>query len=232
MTDALLIQSLSVRAGPRPLLDVASLTVPDGQVTAVVGASGAGKTLLIRALAGVSEPSLTVTLHTNRPTTQIGWLPQQARTALDPYRTVGEQLSTTHRAHPDSIPVEQALERVGLHASDAARFPSALSGGMAQRVVLAQLLATGAKTLVVDEPTSGLDPLLAADIRATLQRVASAGPGILLVTHDLRRIDTSVKTVWVMHQGRCVEAADSLQALTSTPAQDLMRNTPGLGSRV
>lgn len=225
MSDALAVQDVWVRAGDDVLVEVSDVTLAAGTVTAVVGASGSGKTLLLRALAGWVPPPLTAS--PGAPT-RTGWMPQDARGALDPLRTVAEHLTVTARAHGAIASVSEVLADVGLSATDALRFPAELSGGMAQRVVLAQVLLTRAHTLLVDEPTSGLDPLLAASIAERLMACARRGHAVLWVTHDLRRVGGRADALWVMHRGRRVEQATSLSALTSDPARRLIARTPGL----
>jgi peptide/nickel transport system ATP-binding protein len=228
MSDALTINSVEVRAQATVLVDVQDLTIQPGEMTAVVGPSGSGKTLLLRALAHVLPPGLTHNVQTTPARARVAWMPQDCMAALDPLRTVGEQLAQTLLTSGSPDPVSQALERVGLKATDADRFVAELSGGMAQRVVLAQALAMQVHTLLVDEPTSGLDPLLTQQILDLI--AAHTGPrlGVLWVSHDLRQVRGRADRIWVMHAGTVIETADSVDALNSDVARSLVNHTPGL----
>ncbi len=228
MSDALTIDCVEVRAGATLLVDVHDLTIHPGKMTAVVGPSGSGKTLLLRALARVLPSGLSHTVQTTPESARVAWMPQDCMAALDPLRTVGEQLAQTLATSGSPDTVSQTLERVGLSATDAARFPAQLSGGMAQRVVLAQALAMQVHTLLVDEPTSGLDPLLTQQILDLI--VAHTGPrlGVIWVSHDLRHVRGRADRIWVMEGGAVVETTDSVDTLRSDVARALLHHTPGL----
>ncbi len=228
MSDTLTIDVVAVGAGKNVLVDVQDLTVHPGEVTAIVGPSGSGKTLLLRSLARVLPPGLTNRVQTTPAHARVAWMPQDCMAALDPLRTVGEQLAQTLLTVSSPDPVSQTLERVGLRATDAARFPAQLSGGMAQRVVLAQALAMQVHTLLVDEPTSGLDPLLTKQILDLIIAHASPCLGVLWVSHDLRQVRGRADRIWVMHAGTVIETADSVDALNSDVARALLDHTPGL----
>jgi peptide/nickel transport system ATP-binding protein len=163
--------------------------------------------------------------------TCIGYLPQDARGALDPLRRVGPQVAAAAPKNgkpPDPLPW---LSRAGLPDGErvARLFPHELSGGMAQRVVIAQMLARGSRFLLADEPTSALDPTIQAEILVELKSLARQGIGLLLITHDLRVLPGFADQVWVMDSGTIVERTDA-GALrdgrtTSDPARRLLDAT-------
>lgn len=237
MTDALHLRELQIRAGARVLVHDVSLTVAAGQLTALVGASGSGKTLTARSLLGmvdldpgVVSGGLEVALagrslrpyegvdRTRRGRDRafaairgalVGYLPQEAPAALDPLRRVGPQVAeaaTLAGASPDPLPW---LARAGFGAADlprvASAWPHELSGGMAQRVVIAQTLARGSRFLVADEPTTGLDSPVRVQLLDELRRLVDEGLGLLLVTHDLRALQGRADRVHLMHQGTLIE---------------------------
>lgn len=148
----------------------------------------------------------------------LGYVPQNAQAALDPLQTVGAQVrgaAMLGRETSDPLPW---LERAGLQdASQVARlYPHELSGGMAQRVVIAQALARGSRFLLADEPTSRLDATTAQRVLEEFRRLASAGIGVLLVTHDLRVAARIAEEILVMDAGQVAEVA---------PATALARGT-------
>jgi len=138
----------------------------------------------------------------------VGYLPQDARAALDPLARVGPQVASVARlgGHPrDPLPW---LERADLPEPDrvARLYPHELSGGMAQRVVIAQALARGSRFLLADEPTSALDPTVQAGILDELRRlVRDEGLGVLLITHDLRVLPGLADRLVILADGRVAE---------------------------
>lgn len=222
---------LSLRAGERRLLDRATLSVPRGALTLLVGASGAGKSLLCRALVGLTRarPGLVegrillsldgqtrVVFEPGRPFdasvrgASVVWLPQ-GQGVLDPLMRVGAQLREAAGARPDAErAIRAALEDAGFDRPDEllGLHPHTLSGGMAQRVALARALLREARFLLVDEPTTGLDPSAAAAVLETLARLRGRGVGVLLVTHDLRLAPRVADRVAFMGGGRVLETLE------------------------
>jgi len=240
MTDGLYLTDLNVRIGRMLLVNGAGLSVKAGCVTALVGASGSGKTLLARALMGLVDlkPGVVQADYriehvgkTWRPYARIlgasvrarerafagirgdivSYLPQDAVAALDPMWTVRRHIDAAAGAAGETDPAEAWLERAGV--SDSARtavlYPHELSGGMAQRVGIAQSLARRSAFMLADEPTTGLDPTIQTEILAALRDLADTGMGILMITHDLRIVPDLADEVVLMDRGRVVE--------TSTP---------------
>ncbi len=184
----------------RPLRDV-ELTVAAGSVTALIGESGCGKSLVAAALCGLLPPGSRVRgrvvfdgadlTHAGerhwRPLRghRIGLVPQSPATSFTPVSTVGRQLEQVCRRLGSDRTAAELLAAAHLPASSAGLYPHELSGGMAQRAAIAAALAGRPELLIADEPTSALDPDNAALVWRLLADVAAAGVAVLVITHDL-----------------------------------------------
>ena len=218
------------------VLDSLSLAVHAGEVVAVVGASGAGKSLLADCLLGLFDPHATVTGRiwfdgVEQTATslaalrgrQVALVPQSVA-ALDPLMKVGRQVQG---AGPRSTRAErrarqQALfERYELGPEVAGLYPHQLSGGMARRVLLCCALMGSPRLVVADEPTVGLDLDLAVGALADLRAFADEGGGVLLVTHDIELALRVADRVAVFRDGTVVEET----AVTSFAAPELLATT-------
>ncbi|TDC68853.1 ABC transporter ATP-binding protein, partial [Micromonospora sp. KC606] len=208
------------------------LTVRPGELLAVVGESGCGKSVLAHALLGLLPGNATVTgrarLHPpaqepvdllgcgERRLAQdvrgraLGLVPQSPATALNPVRTGRRLLVETLRAHGHSrrnasTAADQLAVDVGLDPADLDRYPHELSGGMAQRLVTALALAPDPPLLLADEPTTGLDRPLVDHTLDLLRRRCDTGAAVLLITHDLAAARRVADTIAVMYASRLVE---------------------------
>lgn len=183
------------------VLDGVDLDVAVGRVTALVGESGCGKSLIVGVLSGLLPPgsrqSGRILLSGNEVRhddesswrrlrgRHIGVVPQSAATSFTPVRTIGSQLTEIcERLAADRTP-EQLCAAVALPTDALRRYPHQLSGGMAQRAAIAAALAGRPALLLADEPTSALDPDNAAVIWGLLGRAAADGAGVLVITHDM-----------------------------------------------
>ncbi len=255
MGDRLQLCDLVVRAGARTLVAGVSLCVEKGRIVGLLGESGAGKTLTSRALLGLvdldpgvvgGELLVVIDGVEHRPYASIassgraardrafaairgeaiGYLPQDARHALDPLLTVGQQVSLAARLRaglrPDPSPW---LRRAGFPNPDgvASLFPHEISGGMAQRAVIAQALARGSRFLVADEPTTGIDPSARGAVLDELRRLADEGMGILLVTHHVRVLWTVADAVVIVDGGRSVEELPATAMRPGGPKSEVGR---------
>lgn len=217
--------------GPRLVLDGVSLEVPDGQGLALVGASGAGKTMTALALLGLLPRGARVTsgvvsvlgrdLRTCAPEElrrmrgrELAIVFQEPGSALNPIRTVGAQLVEVVRAHsartrPEAVRLAiDALRTAELPAPEQvlSLWPHQLSGGMAQRVTIAMALLLEPRLLIADEPTSALDAETAAQLLALLARTRrERGMGLLFITHDLALVPPLCEQTAVLHDGKIVE---------------------------
>ena len=203
------------------------LTVAPGELLAVVGESGCGKSVLAHALLGLLPANATVTgeavLHGGDAPVdllsagertlaravrgrRIGLVPQSPATALTPVRTGRHLLEETLRAHGRArADAEAVAAGVGLARADLDLYPHELSGGMAQRLATALALAPDPPLLLADEPTSGLDrPLVDATLEL-LRRRCDSGAAVILITHDLAAAQRVADTVAVMYASRIVE---------------------------
>ncbi len=198
---ALTISHLSIRdRNGAALVSDVTLSVPRGGVLTLIGETGSGKSLIAEAVFGLLPPALTATgairvgPHAAIPAgeprrlaalwrEQIMLIPQEPSAALDPTMRVRRQMTLAGLAEGEIAPSLAALD---LPISAAEAYPFALSGGMAQRVLVAAALGVGAPIIVADEPTKGLDAERITQAIAALKRLAAAGRSLLVITHDRR----------------------------------------------
>ncbi|MGW1244784.1 ABC transporter ATP-binding protein [Streptomyces bobili] len=214
------IRELRVEIDGRAVVDGVNLRVPAGRVTALVGASGSGKTTTGLALLGEYPPGARVTGEVRRPGDgPVGYVPQHPAAVLNPARRVSALLHDIARPQVRHLPraerrtaarelVLRALSDAQLTDSEALlrRYPHQLSGGQQQRVVLAQALLLGARVVVADEPTTGQDALTKSRIVEQLAAVAASGIAVVLLSHDLDVVRALADEVLVMRAGKVVES--------------------------
>ncbi|KMO20168.1 nickel ABC transporter ATP-binding protein [Methylobacterium platani JCM 14648] len=224
-----------------PLVRDATLELRAGEVLALVGASGSGKSLACAALLGVLPPG---TRRTGgrvlldgadaEPASlrgrAVACVLQAPRTAFNPLRTIGDHAGETLavaglRGAPGRAARDAAFAAAGL--GDDPRWPDLypfqMSGGMLQRAMIALALLSGAPFLIADEPTTDLDLVAQGRILDLLARlVRERGLGLLIVTHDLGVVARLADRVAVMEAGRIVETAPAA-ALFSEPAAPATR---------
>jgi peptide/nickel transport system ATP-binding protein len=214
------IENLRVDVGGRAIVDGVNLRVLPGTITALVGASGSGKTTTGLALLGEYPAGARVTGHVRVPDGLIGYVPQHPGAVLNPARRIGALLRDIARTRVRHLPRRERRAAVGervLRALSLAqlpdavsmlrRFPHQLSGGQQQRVVLAQALLLGARVVVADEPTTGQDALTKRSIVDQLAAVAREGIAVVLLSHDLDVVRALADEVLVMRDGQVVESA-------------------------
>ncbi|RMF73943.1 MAG: ATP-binding cassette domain-containing protein [Acidobacteria bacterium] len=218
---AVRVRGLVTRLGGRTIHDGLDLEIPPGAVVGVVGASGSGKSVLLRTLLGLIPPAagrievLGVDVQRAGPA---------ARAALERRRGVlfqdGALFSTLTVLENVLVPLRRftrlerrLLERLalskirlaGLPADVAGRRPDALSGGMRKRAGLARAIALDPEILFLDEPTAGLDPIGAAAFDELLARLArTLGLTVVMVTHDLDTLLGVCSRIAVLCDGRIV----------------------------
>ncbi|GAA0546272.1 ABC transporter ATP-binding protein [Paractinoplanes ferrugineus] len=210
-----------------------SLTVAPGELLAVVGESGCGKSVLAHALLGLLPANATVSgtalLHGDGAPVdllaadektmartvrgrRVGLVPQSPATALTPVRTGRHLLQETLRAHSRArTDAETVAAGVGLAPADLDLYPHELSGGMAQRLATALALAPDPPLLLADEPTSGLDRPLVDATLDLLRARCDDGAAVILITHDLAAAERVADTVAVMYASRIVEHRPALE---------------------
>jgi polar amino acid transport system ATP-binding protein len=218
--NVLAVRDLEVRRGVRHVVRGLSLDVDRGEILAVMGASGAGKTSVLRAVAGL-DPIAAGSVAIDGLQLSAGPLPRgEALRAL--HRRVGmvfqfhhlfEHLTALHNVclalvHVQRQPPAEAerkarelLEHLGV-GSRADAVPRELSGGEAQRVAIARALAVGPPLLLMDEPTASLDPARRGELAATLRQLAAEGRTIVVATHDEDFSRACAHRVLVMDEGR------------------------------
>ena len=213
-----------------------SISVHEGEIVAVVGASGSGKTLLADAILGLFEPNATVcgtvwfdgvrqdaaTLADLRGN-GISLVPQSV-SHLDPLMRVGKQVEGVSRegetAEERAANRQRLFARYGLSEEVAQKYPHELSGGMARRVLLCCALMDSPQLIVADEPTPGLDLELAVRALDDFRAFADEGGGVLLITHDIELALRVADRVAVFKDGTVVEET----AVANFASPDLLRH--------
>ena len=228
--SALRVQELSISIGGKLLVDRVSFDVSPGECLAIVGESGAGKSLTAAALLGLTPPDAQVTaagldvdgvdarrfserqwraLRGNR----VGLVSQDALVSLDPLRRVGAEVAEPLAIHTE-LPRAQRHERaIDLLSSvampsptiRAGQYPHELSGGLRQRALIASALAGEPAVLVADEPTTALDATVQARVLTLLREIADAGTAVVFISHDFAAVRRVADRVLVMRGGRVIE---------------------------
>ncbi|MCU1665516.1 MAG: Peptide/nickel transport system ATP-binding protein [Pseudonocardia sp.] len=236
-----LITEFRGRRGHVRAVNGVSFTVPRGGVLAVIGESGSGKSAMLRSIIGINPPStliegnillqgkdlLKMSQRDRRRARgrDISMVFQDPLTALDPVYTVERQLVETIKKHHEGISNADARSRaIGLLElvqipSPGARlkaYPSELSGGMRQRVVIAMAIAGRPQVILADEPTTALDVTVQARIVRLFRQIQrEVDAGLVVVTHDLGVAAELADEVAVMYAGRFVEHGSATQVLTT-----------------
>ncbi len=230
-------------------LNGVSFSLASGRMLGLVGETGAGKSLTALSILGLLKPPARVVagqvllegvdllalpperLNALRGA-RIGLVVQSPKTSLDPLARVGEQLVRLQRAHRPALAraaaearAAEMLAAVGI--PDPARrlraWPHELSGGMAQRVLIAMALVNEPALLIADEPTTGLDVTVQAQILDLLRDLARArGIGAVIITHDLGVVAHYCDEAAVMFAGQVVESGP-VRALFARPAHPYTR---------
>ncbi|MFJ8629358.1 ABC transporter ATP-binding protein [Streptomyces sp. NPDC093568] len=230
------IRDLRVEIGDRPIVDGVNVRVLPGRVTALVGASGSGKTTTGLALLGEYPPGARVTGEVRRTGDgPVGYVPQHPAAVLNPARRVGALLADLARPQVRHLPRARrrtAARALVLSALADAQLPGGeellrshphqLSGGQQQRVVLAQALLLGARVIVADEPTTGQDALTKSRIVEQLTAVAARGIAVVLLSHDLDVVRALADEVLVLRAGRVVESGP-VERLWTAPRHEWTR---------
>jgi ABC-2 type transport system ATP-binding protein len=208
------IDSLSVERGGRRVLDGLSLSIAGGEVYALLGGNGAGKSTTLAALLGFLKPvSGSVSVAGVDPSTdgedarrKIAYLPENVALYehLSARENVNYFLALAGEAHSDEEK-EAAFDAAGLHAEARDRRLSGFSKGMRQKVAIALAVVRQVPVLLLDEPTSGLDPRATADFNALVAKLRDRGTAILMVTHDLLGAADCADRIGFLDQGRIIE---------------------------
>jgi oligopeptide/dipeptide ABC transporter ATP-binding protein len=247
-------------AGTVAAVDSVDLAVNRGEVLAIVGESGCGKTVLSLSVLGLLVPPGRVAsgravfdgqdllalpqrkLRTIRGR-RASMIFQEPMTSLNPVLTIGDQVAEPVRVHKglsrrEALGVAEAmLDRVGLPepGRQLAAYPHELSGGQRQRVMIAMALVLSPELLIADEPTTALDVTVQKQILdLMLGLTRDAGTAIALVTHNLGVVAQTADNVAVMYSGRLVEyasVAEFFKAPAHPYSQGLLASLPRLEDR-
>lgn len=227
-------------------VDAVSLQIERGEFVGLVGESGSGKTTLGFAIAKLAKPPARIsggrilfdgddiapmTTEELRAQRRGGFamVLQSGMNALNPVRTVEHHFRDIFAAHGHVAPrdhrprAQDLVEKVELSPSVLTRYPQELSGGMRQRVAIALALSLEPQFMVFDEPTTALDVLIQQAVMDTIRDLQrSEGFTAMIISHDLGVVLESAHRVLVMHDGRIVEDAPSVEIL-NRPQHDYTR---------
>lgn len=245
--SALDLRGLRIAFDSEVVVDDVSVTVEPGECVAIVGESGAGKSLTARALLGfvpaaasVAVESLTIGGVDAVRLRESDWrrlrgrrialVAQDALAALDPLRRIGAEVAEPLVIHglargDRAGRVRELLERVSM--PDAGRraraYPHELSGGLRQRALIASALAGEPDVLVADEATTALDATVQARVLTLLRGIADTGTSVLFISHDFAAVSRIADRVIVMRAGRIVEEGPMSRILTE-PREEYTRD--------
>jgi dipeptide transport system ATP-binding protein len=239
MTATLTIEQLKVAIGDAHVLRGVGLQVQPGEVRGLVGESGAGKSMLGRAVLGLLPANATVTsghiafegrdLLNMREAERrsllgrrIALIPQDPMTSLNPVKRVGTQIGSLLRHHLGLSKRAALVRGAELLAEVAIRepervlslYPHEISGGMRQRVLIAMAFACDPSLVIADEPTTALDVTVQRQVLQLVERLRRRhGSAVLFITHDLGVVAKICRSVTVMHAGRVLEEGETAEVL-------------------
>lgn len=239
MTAALEVRGLRIAFDAEPVVDGVGFSVEPGECVAIVGESGAGKTLTARALLGltpseakVTVDALTIDGRDAKGLSELGWralrgsgiglVSQDALVSLDPLRRIGAEVAEPLRLHGLArgraalgVRVRELLRRVWMPDAErrARQYAHELSGGLRQRALIASAIAAAPVVLVADEPTTALDATVQARILGLLREIADAGTALVFISHDFAAVRRLADRVLVMKGGVVVESGPVVEVL-------------------
>ena len=240
MTATLTVEGLKVAIGAANVLRGVSLEVQPGEVRGLVGESGAGKSMLGRAVLGLLPSNAAVTAghiafegrdllkmrEAERRSLlgrRIALIPQDPMTSLNPVKRVGAQISSLLRHHlglskrAALLRATELLTEVAIR--DPARvlslYPHEISGGMRQRVLIAMAFACNPLLVIADEPTTALDVTVQRQVLQLVERLRRRhGSAVLFITHDLGVVAKICRSMSVLHADRVLEEGETADVLT------------------
>lgn len=239
MTDLITVKQLDVsyfkgyERQKVPIIRQLDLTIKEHRITGIIGESGAGKSILMRAVMDILPENFVQSWETflfagkavRETRISSSMIFQDPKKALDPVKTIGSQLievicrfqkigkkaaKKVAAADLARVGIDQAAQR--LH-----QYPHELSGGICQRVMIAMALATKSKLLIADEPTTALDVITQQQILQLIKQIqAATGMTVILISHDFKVIQQLCNQVCVMYFGEIIEFG-TLKEITETP---------------
>ncbi len=223
------IEALSVMLGKQQVVEALTLSLQRGRVTAILGANGAGKTSLLRAIAGLVPPSAgsisiddtpIAALSLPERARRLGYLPQNGQPAWA--LTVRELVALGRLPHRspfaalssgDEVAIDAAMAQTDVtHLAD--RTVDTLSGGEKARAKFARVLAAETDWILADEPLANLDPPHQQDVLRLMRAAADAGKGVLVVLHQLDAAARAADDILILKQGRAVAFGPCAEVLT------------------
>ncbi|MGA8900963.1 ABC transporter ATP-binding protein [Bradyrhizobium sp.] len=240
MTGTLTVDGLKVAIGDSNVLRGVSLEVEPGEVRGLVGESGAGKSMLGRAVLGLLPANAAITsghiafegrdLLKMREAERrsllgrrIALIPQDPMTSLNPVKRVGAQIGSLLRHHLGLSKRAALLRATELLIEVAIRdpervlslYPHEISGGMRQRVLIAMAFACDPSLVIADEPTTALDVTVQRQVLQLVERLRRRhGSAVLFITHDLGVVAKICRSMTVLHAGRVLEEGETTEVLT------------------
>lgn len=204
-----------------PVIQDLSLTVREGEMVAVVGSSGSGKSLLAHAVLGIMPYNASADgeiIYDGEPLTEkklkklrgreLVLVPQSVA-YLNPLMKIGPQVRKGRKDAGSMEKCRQVLGRYGLKKETESLYPFELSGGMARRVLISTAVMERPKLVIADEPTPGLHIEAAKRVLSHFREIADEGAGVLLITHDLELALEVADRIVVFYAGMTVEEASS-----------------------
>lgn len=232
------IRGLSKKFGNNVVLDEVDLDIEKGQVVAIIGPSGTGKSTLLRCINLLEKPEKgTVTIAgntynlTTKSSKEVVALRQHTEMVFQQFNlfkhknaleNVTEGLRVVKKLSKDEakkIALEE-LNKVGM-GDRLAHYPRHLSGGQQQRVAIARALALKPELLLMDEPTSALDPELVGEVLVTIKRAAKDGNTILLVTHEMDFVKNVADRIIFLENGKIVADGSPVQIFENPQSERL-----------
>ncbi|MBS7541047.1 ABC transporter ATP-binding protein [Ancylobacter lacus] len=241
------LEHLSRRFGATSAVDDLSLTIPRGDICALIGPSGAGKSTALRLINRLIEPDGGRVLIGGEDAARLPVVALRRRlgyviqsVGLFPHWTVARNIATVPRLlgwerRRIARRVEELLALVGLEPAHGGRYPHQLSGGQQQRVGVARALAAEPEVLLMDEPFGAVDPLTRRSLQDALKDIqARTGTTIVLVTHDIDEALRLATTLAFLTGGRLVQAATphAMLAAPASPEIAAFLGGPRLGLRL
>ncbi|MFF5935873.1 metal ABC transporter ATP-binding protein [Streptomyces sp. NPDC012508] len=225
-TPVISVRGATATLGARPVLRGVDLAVHPGEVVALLGANGSGKSTAVRAIIGqVALTGGAISLFGTeqkrfREWARVGYVPQRTTAASGVPATIREVVSSGRLSRrtfgwltkADRAAVDRAIELVGL-ADRAKDSVSALSGGQHQRVLIARALASEPELLIMDEPMAGVDLASQEILAGTLREQVAGGTSVLLVLHELGPLEPLIDRAVVLRDGCVVHDGPPPQAV-------------------